>query len=803
VRRSPPSLVIEGISQVIQVKLNDNGKDFARGPLIRFGSNSGPGVRARMSWSCGMWNVTPLTRGRGRSGWYPTASSGFDRPAAGASRQFLTLQVAWALLAILTGSVVQDARASDEGACRQHDPALTWVRQAEDGGRSYQDRRAAYESVIRSCPRDPGLFAALSALLLQHQDGAAALAWIRRGLAVAPHDPTLTMEQGAALLSTGQPEAALRALEEAPPSPRTYFYLGMTYRALRNPKDSADALRKAFQAGYEDPYVLYALIEQDRQLGDTEAGLADFKTFYRKFPDSPWLHLLYGDAYMARHDNSHAADEYGQAAKLDPQLPVAHFQLGFIALDQGNYSEAVDNFRQEIAVNPTFAEAYLYLGTSLRGMGKNEEAIPNLEESVRRDPNYALAYRSLAAAQIKANQLQAAVEILRTASRRFPWETAFPAQLAGLLRRLGRVQEAEQESQKAKLLSQENNPVRHGTATADMGHARTGVNPAGPASEKPKLAQATAPEKGEEGFLTTPSADNPGALAAALRPLYDCLQRSDTACATAALDKIKGSIKQSPDYLELEAKAFALKREKEAALAAIGKALQAEPKRYRYRMTEGQIYQSFNNQVSAVRCFLLADQLQPRTSETFYFLGMSFFLAGEYPRAAKHFQHAIELDPANHRALFMMGVVDSVTFKMTQAKPYFEKALKLQPENPFYHLHYGILLGRMGDQTNAIAEAQKAEALDPSYAITHYNLGHLYKDAGRYLEAKAELETAIRLRPSLTAAYYQLGWVYHRLGMEAESRTAYAQFQTASEEEKHRVADPVESNLLPAKGSNE
>ncbi len=697
------------------------------------------------------------------------------------------------ILPILIAIAPRTVRAFDQAACRS-----SWVQQAEDQSRLYQDRRASYEKAIRGCPREPKLYAGISALLLEHRDSAAALAWIKRGLDVAPRDPSLMMYQGVALLSAGEPEAALDVLKDAPPSPRTLFYLGMAYRALRDPKHSAEALRKAFESGYRDPYVLYVLIEQDREFGDKAAGLADFRTFSQEFPDSPWLHMLYGNAYLARSENSRAADEYAQAAKLDPKLPIVHYQLGFIALDRGNYSGAADDFHEEIRLNPTFAPAYLYLGTALRGLGKNQEALPFLREAVRRDPNYVLAYRSLAAAEIDANQSQAAIHTLRTASQRFPQEPAFPAQLASLLRRLGRVLEAKQESAKAQTLSQKNNPIRKG-ADRTEGSARNDVsdNHMKSGSQQFDKTKLSASRHDRGGSLTSPSARDPNNLDPSLRPLSECIARSDKACSVAALATIKGPATAAPDYLELEARTYALTRQRDPALAAIAKAISASPKQYRYRLAEGQIYQAFNDQVSAIRSFLLADRMQPQTSDTFYFLGLSFFLLEEYPRALKHFQRAVDLDVANHRALFMMGVIKSITFKSDEAKPYFEQAIKLDPKNPFYHLHYGILLGRAGDQAGAIQEVERAEALDPNYALTHYNLGHLYKDAGKYQEAKTELETAVRLKPSLSTAYYQLGWVYHRLGMEPESRKAYTDFRKASIERKQETADPVESDLMP------
>ena len=681
------------------------------------------------------------------------------------------------------------------------------LQQGEDATQPYAKRKSAYEGAAGTCPHDPSIDVALCALLLEHHEGQSALAWARRGLQVAPGNASLIAYEGIALLLVGRPEEAVAALNKAAPEGKNEFYLGMAYRALREPKQAQQALSHAFATGFEDPYLLYVLIEQDRAAGDKEAGLRDFRTFHDRFPDSPWLHMLYGDAYMARNEDASAEAEYEQVLKLAPNQPAVHFQLGYINFKRANYAAAEENLRKEIAIDPTFADSYLYLGETLRRLGRNSEALPFLKQAVVRDPNNTLAYNGLATAQDEAKQPEEALRTLRAGEKRFPEEAAFPAQLAGLLRRLGRPEEAKKEAEKATLLSRQNNPIKHGLPAEQTApspppgagqlesptEAAPQTAPSAPRSEASRSARSGNLSKtAEKGFQTADWDSLPPALVL----LYRCLERSDSSCATKALADIQGSIADSADYWALKARAMSLGRRKDEAVSAINKALEKSPGKYRYLMVQGEVYQSFNDQPDAIRAFLLADQAQPQRSQTFYFLGMSFFFLEEYPRAEKHFLRAVELDPKNHRATFMLGVSKMITFKLPEAKEYFEQALKLDPNNPFYHLHYGTLLGRMGDNTAAIEQVRTALRLDPSYALTHYNLGHLYKETGDYQGARKELEAAVRERPNLAEAYYQLGTVYRHLGLEEDSTKAYQQFQKITVEEKQKVLDPVESNVV-------
>jgi tetratricopeptide (TPR) repeat protein len=699
------------------------------------------------------------------------------------------------------------ASVSDQQPCREQTPVTRLLQQGADTSQDYAKRKAALESAVRACSHDPSLYAALTALLLEHQEGNSALEWARRGLEIAPENANLIAYQGIALLLVGHPEGAVAILKKAAPEGKNEFYLGMAYRALREPKEAQRALSHAFATGDEDPYLLYVLIEQDRAAGDKEAGLRDFRTLHERFPNSPWLHMLYGDAYISRNEDASAEAEYEQVLKLAPNQPAVHFQLGYINFKRANYAAAEDHLRKEVAIDPTFADSYLYLGETLRRLGRNTEALPYLKQAAIRDPNNTLAYNALATAQNEANQPEDALRTLSAGEKRFPEEAAFPAQLAGLLRRLGRPDEAKKEAEKATLLSRKNNPIKHGLATEPNGSIS--LPNASQIETRPQAAPQTVPPAPSGGdsrrtmtgdFTGSGGKDSqPGdwdTLTPALVPLYRCVERSDSSCANKALARLQGPIRDSADYWALEARVLTLARRKDEAIAAIDKALEKSPAEYRYLMTQGQVLQSFNDQPAAIRSFLLADQARPRRTQTFYFLGMSFFFLEDYPRAEKHFLRAMGLDPNNHRAIFMLGVSKMIAFKLPEAKEYFEQALKLAPSNPFYHLHYGTLLGRMGDSTAAIEQVRTAERLDPSYALTHYNLGHLYKETGDFQGARQELEAAIRDRPGLAEAYYQLGTVYHHLGMEDDSRKAYQEFQKITAEEKRKLVDPLESNVV-------
>jgi tetratricopeptide (TPR) repeat protein len=564
--------------------------------------------------------------------------------------------------------------------------------------------------------------------------------------------------------------------------------------------------------GYEDPYVLYSLIEEEHLLGDQEAGLQHFTVFSERFPESPWLHVLLGNAYASRHDVTNAKTEYQQAEQRDPNLPSVHYALGRLAFDSADYPTALEDFRKEIELSPGFGEAYLYLGATLQREEETASALPFFAKAVEHDPNFALAYTQLASAQIELRNFQDALHTLRTAKAHFPNDAAIPAQLSKLLDRLGRQQDAKEEAAIAEQLSRRANPQLHDASHLDLFPPEEGQGVAVPitGTDGADLSPSSDRTKGispQVSHLNGEAKEERSAvrphLASELDPLKNCLARADRKCATEAFSKLRDTkFKDDPEYLDLSAQVMSLERKSAEALAAVDRAIKMEPTRADYLMTQGQIYQRSHDQIDAIQSFLQAAKLRPEWVEPAYSLGMSFFILGNddnnieyYDRGARHFQVALELDPNCHKAEFMLGIIEALEDRLEKGKEHIEHALRMSPRNAYYHLHYGILLNRMGDSEGALREMKLAESLDHFNPLTYLNLGLLEARLQNYAEARKRLETAVQLDSNLFSAYYCLIRVYRHLGLSELSQAAYEKFQLAKGREQQEEADPVEAAL--------
>ena len=323
---------------------------------------------------------------------------------------------------------------------------------AENPSASVADRSTAYERLIQSDSWDAALYIGYASLLIDNRDYEKALTWIGRGLGVARSDKALLLRNAIALHALNQHEASLKILTALPASAESRFYMGLNCRSLGNHKCAQQYLGEAWDLGLRDPYALYSLIEEDHALSDKASGLQHFRLLAAEFPGSPWLHVLYANAYAQKEADAEARNEYREALRLKPDLTAVNFRLGFLFYKDGDYSSAVEYFRKELALNPSYSDANLFLGQTLRNRGKDEEAIAHLRKAIAFDSRSELAYKAWVAALSDKGDLDGAMESLRLAEKEFPSDPSFPAQLASVLNRLNREDEALKEMEKYRAL---------------------------------------------------------------------------------------------------------------------------------------------------------------------------------------------------------------------------------------------------------------------------------------------------------------------------------------------------------------
>ena len=267
-------------------------------------------------------------------------------------------------------------------------------------------------------------------------------------------DPYSFLRAGMANENTGNHEGAERSfrrgLELAPADAELHNALGWT---LFQEGRSTEAVAEYERALSADPKhvkshnnLALALVE----LGRLEEAAGHFKTSLALEPKAEiYSDLGFTMARLGYPDEARA--DYQKALELDPNCASAHFNLAVAAVQAGAFGEAEAHYRQALPGRPN-AETHNGLGYALARQGRMDEAVAEFRKAIDVDVKFTPAYNNLAEALAKQEKLEEAAHYYELSLAQKPSAAVYNA-LGGVLRRLGRTDEAAAQFDKAKALA--------------------------------------------------------------------------------------------------------------------------------------------------------------------------------------------------------------------------------------------------------------------------------------------------------------------------------------------------------------
>jgi tetratricopeptide (TPR) repeat protein len=166
-------------------------------------------------------------------------------------------------------------------------------------------------------------------------------------------------------------------------------------------------------------------------------------------PTNAGAHNNLAAALLAEDHWAEAADEFGEALRLDPSLAGAHQNLGRVRLKQDRPEAAIEQFAAAVRLAPTYPEArdglafaYFAWGSQLAGQRHLPEAIKALQTSVAIDPAHAEAQGNLGGALLNAGRPAEALGACQAALRLKPNLVEARLNLGNAFLELGKPQEA-------------------------------------------------------------------------------------------------------------------------------------------------------------------------------------------------------------------------------------------------------------------------------------------------------------------------------------------------------------------------
>ena len=156
-------------------------------------------------------------------------------------------------------------------------------------------------------------------------------------------------------------------------------------------------------------------------------------------------------------------------------------------------------------------------------------------------------------------------------------------------------------------------------------------------------------------------------------------------------------------------------------------------------------------------------------------LGNTLQELGRLDEAEASYKQAIALKPDFAEAYSNLGVTLKELGRLDEALASYTQAIALKPDYAEAHSNLSVTLKELGRLDEALASCAQAIALKPDYALAHNNLGITLKELGRLEEAEASYTKAIALKPDYALAHNNLGNTLQEFGKLDEALASYKQ----------------------------
>ncbi len=225
----------------------------------------------------------------------------------------------------------------------------------------------------------------------------------------------------------------LERLLAQPQAPRRAYLLAS--EAARRTKDSAAALRWQERAAAAtdwqpaDPLMrevmelrvgLKAGLKRADELftqQKVDESIKELQQLEQLYPDSEWVHILLGRAYIRTRNLDRAEEALHRALTINPQSFEACFRMGVVFQVRDKPQEAAAWFQKTLAIQPNSAVTYRNLADAQISMQDAESGEQSLMRSVQVQPNYLDGYLSLVTFYAQRGRLSDARQWLEKAER--------------------------------------------------------------------------------------------------------------------------------------------------------------------------------------------------------------------------------------------------------------------------------------------------------------------------------------------------------------------------------------------------
>lgn len=191
--------------------------------------------------------------------------------------------------------------------------------------------------------------------------------------------------------------------------PMAYTYLAEVYLARGKPDLAVSCLETARDIAPEDPNIRLNLGAAYLDLGRNEAALAESLEASRLGAASATAELNAGMALMRLGRPKEAAAAYERGLLVDDRDPDLYLNLGEAHLASGDLDRAVEAWRKALEVAPNHANAHYNLGVAHFRQGRAAEAEAEWKRTLEIEPRHSRARVAMATLHASAGDYDKAI----------------------------------------------------------------------------------------------------------------------------------------------------------------------------------------------------------------------------------------------------------------------------------------------------------------------------------------------------------------------------------------------------------
>lgn len=554
-----------------------------------------------------------------------------------------------------------------------------------------------------------------------------------------PTSAELREEYGLALARVGIRDQALAELRKAGSlSPEGEAVLGLLSAQAAVSREELEAavvhLERGQAFGPFSDRVQQSLIEAYLKLGQGAKAWSLVEPLLAQHPESPWLHLVAGQA-LRQQGRLTEAEAHLQKARVFPDFAVqATGELVEVLAQQGKYKEAAAVVGEVVRQggSPTLPGLVRWATLLLRAKDETK-AEEVLEEALSRDPNFTDALILRAALAFRQGKAAEAEHYYRRALALDPDDPDALMGLARLYLELRRFDQARELLVKVRRVLAQHPDLAAG-AEAEVVEEQAALELVARAYDRAlpflrELAKSPLSRRGLALWAEYFRGQERWEEGLAFLRQVQVAQQPPTASLLRALQAefLLGAGKREEAVAELAA---LVGGEVEEARLAVGAALRSK------------LYED------AIVWARQALQRFPNDGELTFSLAASLERSKQFAEAEKVFRQLLAADPDNAPALNYLGYMFADRGEnLAEAKALIEKAVALDPLSGAYLDSLGWVYFRLGDLDRAEKYLTEAVALEPFDATVHEHLGDLFQARGQIERARAYWQRALELKP--------------------------------------------------------